>query len=681
MAITRFCFPYVYVAEYLKSTKRPAGFPGQNLYYSLNQTGCINSTTATTAVLTYVPYVPYEDRCWPSRNMHEDVAAEAMELDDGDRQTPSNYAVWVRNTSFVCHTMLDEECITRYGPLGCVKYMQGGMPPAPPATALQPSAAALSPLPPPPPPSASVAGAPASAGPSASRAGRTPSASTLAAGLAGGLGGAVVLALAATGLALLLRRRRLGRCASGAGGRKDAYEAREGAHGSSYHQDTGSSSRHGLSMSRLASTFGRVKGSNFHVVVGGGVCAAADAAQLAAAASLPQRGQVLLTDETTGELDYRCDSTVAAAAALPAAAEASSAYAVVSQHTPAREDVCLGVECGNEVQLLGTVLGKGGYGRVMEGTYNGQVVAVKLIELAPLWALTHGSSSVGAAAGDQAAAAAAYSASVLSTESEQVIALQQEVEVLARCDHPNVVRLLAANLSPPRPCLVMERCETSLERLLYGGGAPGSGARLPLSTVLHIGTEVARGLAFLHPTILHRDLKPANVLINNAASERPEVKLTANRPGPRAQDFGQARLRCTALVTDNPEVGTPPYMAPECFDVNNYRMTHKADMYSFGVLLAEMLAGSPPWPQLRIVEIAYQVTLRKQRPSLLEGLGGERCPRKLRRLIMECWERDPQRRPAAEDAVKVLLLLLQQQQQHQGRDGTESPTPAAGDVV
>ncbi|KXZ48034.1 hypothetical protein GPECTOR_31g398 [Gonium pectorale] len=647
MTITRFCFPHVYVVEYLLSTKRLAGFPGQNLYYRTNQTGCVNSTTAATAVLTYVPFVPYEDRCWPSRDMLEDVAAEAMELDDGDRQTPSNYAVWVRNTSFVCNTMLDEKCITRYGPLGCVKYMQGGMPPVPPATALQPSAAALAP----PPPSASVLGVSESAGPSASRASRTPSASTLATGLAGGLGGAVVLALAATGLALLLRRRRLGRCASGAGGRKDdAYEAMGGAGGSSYHQNAGSPGRHGLvSMSRLASTFGSVKGSTVHVVVGGGACAAADVARLAAAGSLPQRGQVLLTDETTEELDYRCDLTVAAAAALPAAVEASSAYAVVSELTPARDDVCLGVECGNEVQLLGTVLGKGAYGRVMEGTYNGQVVAVKLIESSPLWPVMPTADST-----------------------SHLSALQQEVEVLARCDHPNVVRLLAANLSPPRPCLVMERCDTSLERLLYGGGAPGPCARLQLSTVLHIGTEVARGLAFLHPTILHRDLKPANVLVNNATSERPEVKLT---------DFGQARLRCTALVTDNPEVGTPPYMAPECFDVNNYRMTHKADMYSFGVLLAEMLAGSPPWPQLRIVEIAYQVTLCKQRPPLLEGLGVERCPRKLRRLISQCWESDPQRRPAAEDAVKVLLLLLQQQQQQQGRDGTECPTPAAGDVV
>ncbi|KXZ45754.1 hypothetical protein GPECTOR_51g740 [Gonium pectorale] len=99
-----------------------------------------------------------------------------------------------------------------------------------------------------------------------------------------------------------------------------------------------------------------------------------------------------------------------------------------------------------------------------------------------------------------------------------------EVAVLGRCDHPNVVRLLAACLTPPRMCLVMELCETSLERLLYGGEGE-SRTRLPLGQVLRIAVQVCQGLEYLHPAIVHRDLKPANVLINGANTEAPVAKL------------------------------------------------------------------------------------------------------------------------------------------------------------
>ncbi|GIL55575.1 hypothetical protein Vafri_11130 [Volvox africanus] len=105
--------------------------------------------------------------------------------------------------------------------------------------------------------------------------------------------------------------------------------------------------------------------------------------------------------------------------------------------------------------------------------------------------------------------------------------LKQEVEVLARCQHPNIVRLLAASLQAPRCCLVMELMETSLDRLLYGGSVMQE--LLPLNMVLHVSDQIARGLAYLHPTIVHRDLKPANVLISNAGSSRPVVKLAVGQ--------------------------------------------------------------------------------------------------------------------------------------------------------
>ena len=154
-------------------------------------------------------------------------------------------------------------------------------------------------------------------------------------------------------------------------------------------------------------------------------------------------------------------------------------------------------------------------------------------------------------------------------------------QVLGRLSHPNIVRLIAVCMAPPRLSLVMEAAETSLDKVVYGGGgAPGGGELLlPLPKVLHIAVQIAQGLAYLHPTVCHGDLKPANVLLNGASSDTPEVKLT---------DFGQAHIRmsttfgssrATLGALDAPAGGTAAFCAPECFDQAGGRavaVTHKA---------------------------------------------------------------------------------------------------------
>ncbi|PNH07430.1 Mitogen-activated protein kinase kinase kinase 10, partial [Tetrabaena socialis] len=281
----------------------------------------------------------------------------------------------------------------------------------------------------------------------------------------------------------------------------------------------------------------------------------------------------------------------------------ANCHVTVTPLTPPRPDLEFGVGVGysDELQLLPVPLGKGVFGYVLLGTYRGHKVAVKLIG--------------GLGGGPDGPSTAALART-----------MAQEVEVLGRCDHPNVVRLLAACLTPPRQCLVMELMETSLDRVLYGE----PGALLPLGKVLAIAIGIASGLEYLHPFTVHRDLKPANVLINDSASDRPLAKIT---------DFGLSRLRMATVETNTPEAGT--------------------DLFSFGVLLAEMLAGRPPWPGLNVIGIAHNVVVENRRPPLLEGLAEERCPGILRRMIEQCWETDAQRRPAAAELVKTLRMVQQ----------------------
>ncbi|KXZ53735.1 hypothetical protein GPECTOR_6g652 [Gonium pectorale] len=168
----------------------------------------------------------------------------------------------------------------------------------------------------------------------------------------------------------------------------------------------------------------------------------------------------------------------------------------VTPMTPVSPDVNLNLgvgapASGGEVQLLPTTLGKGASGRVVLGRYRGQQVAVKLLDaglLAGIGLNTTSKEDILEALkakpsemGGGAAVADTTSSSGLNRTSNCAAqTLAQEVEVLARCQHPNVIRLLAASLEPPRVCLVMELMDTSLERLLYqreGGGL------LPLPTV------------------------------------------------------------------------------------------------------------------------------------------------------------------------------------------------------
>ncbi|KAG2441143.1 hypothetical protein HXX76_003995 [Chlamydomonas incerta] len=293
------------------------------------------------------------------------------------------------------------------------------------------------------------------------------------------------------------------------------------------------------------------------------------------------------------------------------------------------------------VQLLPRVLGKGAFGRVVEGRFKGERVAVKLLLMDRLGlGLGGGGLPSGAAAGTGGG-------SGHRGQDQYVLAFVREVEILGRIDHANVVRLLAASVEPPRLALVMELMDCSLERVLFGAG-PGA-PLLPLPKLLHIAIQIAQGLAYLHPTVLHKDLKPGNVLLRGADSDTPDVKLS---------DFGLSSLRMHTVPTLNAACGTPAYMAPELFDPETTTVTHHADMYSFGVLLWAMLAGKQPWQDFSMVALAYQVSLGARLP--LQYLGEGRCPAKLRELITACWDADPLRRPAAAEVVIELLLIKQQ---------------------
>jgi serine/threonine protein kinase len=149
--------------------------------------------------------------------------------------------------------------------------------------------------------------------------------------------------------------------------------------------------------------------------------------------------------------------------------------------------------------------------------------------------------------------------------------------------------------------------------------------------------QAARGLAFLHsasPPILHRDLKSGNLLVGEAWC----IKLT---------DFGLSRVRGYA-ATMTGQVGTCQWMANEVLAQARY--TEAADVFSFGVVLWELVTRECPYAHLpSSVQVAVAVLKDGLRPAVPPGV-----PSELGILMQTCWSADAWRRPTMASVLHTL---------------------------
>ncbi|CAN1276307.1 Serine/threonine-protein kinase STY46 [Linum perenne] len=262
------------------------------------------------------------------------------------------------------------------------------------------------------------------------------------------------------------------------------------------------------------------------------------------------------------------------------------------------------------------MVASGAYGDLYKGTYCSQEVAIKVLK-----------------------------SERINTDMQKEFA--QEVYIMRKVRHKNVVQFIGACTKPPSLCIVTE--------FMSGGSVydylhKHKGV-FKLPSVLKVAIDISKGMNYLHQNnIIHRDLKAANILMD----ENEVVKVA---------DFGVARVQAQSGVM-TAETGTYRWMAPEVIEHKPY--DHKADVFSFAIVLWELLTGKLPYEYLTPLQAAVGVVQKGLRPTIPKHTNP-----KLTELLEKCWQQDPSLRPDFSEIIEILRQTAKEVGEEQGNGRKE----------
>jgi len=205
------------------------------------------------------------------------------------------------------------------------------------------------------------------------------------------------------------------------------------------------------------------------------------------------------------------------------------------------------------------------------------------------------------------------SAQALGVEEEKIRFIH-EAQAAASLSHPNICTIHEIDEVEGQTFIVMEYIkETSLKKKIESGP-------LNLQETLDISLQIGLGLQEAHEKgIFHRDIKSANVMIN----EKGQAKI---------MDFGLAKLAGRTMVTKTGMMmGTVAYMSPE--QSRGVKVDHRTDIWSFGVMLYEMITGQLPFRGEYDQAIMYSIL--NEEPEPITGLRTG-VPMELERIVNKC---------------------------------------------
>eukprot|EP00026_Physarum_polycephalum_P002356 Phypoly_transcript_02362.p1 GENE.Phypoly_transcript_02362~~Phypoly_transcript_02362.p1 ORF type:complete len:737 (+),score=63.66 Phypoly_transcript_02362:510-2720(+) len=206
-----------------------------------------------------------------------------------------------------------------------------------------------------------------------------------------------------------------------------------------------------------------------------------------------------------------------------------------------------------------------------------------------------------------------------------IVELRAESAILSMLQHENVLKFKGMCLQEPHLCMVTEFMENgTLARILYGSSTVVP--IIPWDLRMQMIMDIVKGMAYLHSkSIIHRDIKSFNMLVN--ADMR--VKIA---------DFGFSRIKAENQTMT--QCGTVAWTAPEIFEGSHY--SEQADVYSFGIVLWEMIFRTKPWLNTHAMRITQAVVAGKRPPSANPPIN---TPPEMLILMESCWQQIPQDRP------------------------------------
>ncbi|CAI5739445.1 unnamed protein product [Hyaloperonospora brassicae] len=295
----------------------------------------------------------------------------------------------------------------------------------------------------------------------------------------------------------------------------------------------------------------------------------------------------------------------------------------VTKDSVCEDDAVLSSRIPRDSVFVEDLIGRGGYGEVYKGVYEGRSVAVKM-----LFPETR-------------------------KNTRYVTEFLTEVKLMTVLDHPRVVQFIGVSWNNLMDlCVVTEFMAGGDLRAWLSDCADNNGLVGFDFARVKIATHVVHALAYLHaltPSVIHRDLKSRNILL----SEDQDAKLA---------DFGASRERVDGTMTAG--VGTSLWIAPEV--TMGERYDEKADMFSFGVVLSELDSLQNPYahakennpagrkmPDTAILQLVAMGKLRVEfSPKALKGVV---------ELGTACTSIDPTERPTAAQAYQKLQMILNQE--------------------
>ncbi|KAJ8627015.1 hypothetical protein MRB53_020322 [Persea americana] len=277
------------------------------------------------------------------------------------------------------------------------------------------------------------------------------------------------------------------------------------------------------------------------------------------------------------------------------------------------------------------VIANGTYGTVYRGIYDGQDVAVKVLD----W-------------GEDGIATDAETAALRAS-------FRQEVAVWHKLDHPNVTKFVGASMGtselkiplknpsidsrsdlPARACCVVVEYLPggTLKQFLIKNRRK----KLAYKIVIQLALDLSRGLSYLHSRkIVHRDVKTENMLLDAHRT----LKIA---------DFGVARVEAQNPRDMTGETGTLGYMAPEVLNGKPYN--RRCDVYSFGICLWEIYCCDMPYADLSFAEVSSAVVRQNLRPEIPRC-----CPSSFANIMRKCWDANAEKRPDMDEVVKLLEAI------------------------